>query len=703
MDTERSFPRWEILNHGGGLDSQISQLVEQRNKFLSQLKERLTIPKAAASFLKASTQRQAISAIPLQELRPIESIEKFHLTVQAEEHFDGDTETKFHTICKKWEPNPWIHPEKVTEGTIFKKEVLQITAEVKVFLKTCFYTDPGLEKPQTLEFEKENTKFYIEFEERKREDAIEKSCVSIPDAIPILKKSDQEYLDEVLGITSEFPIITNTRELPSQLTKKSDFIIPLVEKLGEPLEPPHTYTFERWEPTEIISNDLQRRKSLERYLLEEELEKGVEYRLKAPFMDERPTFGEPTSVVDFIDISQRFPCYQTGDLACAKFSDLTKGIDESILLSEVIKPTSVMGPAIMCDTPERIDEENPYLIHIIPPESQETSGIPKRSIRSQNNKRPAMVSDNIDLHQDTVETPGVTFLQNSNIQLNPPGKSDINSQTTDFTQLSTVEADTTLNATKMLTTNHEITQRLVTERTIDDDLDEIIQRKRKTLFESTQRKKNSKHKLVDILLSNSSERRNHEEILEDTTVEEDDAKEAEKIILFDLKETCDNLVVFNSSFTSRKLNSSILKHLDKATELNITETDLGGNDVDLILSPTNGLLIFPFSKCQQTNINGDLLIQDIVIPNKMKYKKLHVLIISDILDKPEDLLYIQTCLSIMDLDVIITDPSIENICGWICTLSTYYGEKLEHLDLNVIPVRISFSLTYNISNTHSCL
>lgn len=687
MDTERSFPVWKV--HGDRLFSaEVSQLVEQRTRLVLLLRERLTISKHAASFLKSATQTQDIGALSIQQPVPIESIERFHLTLKDDD--TGDDPIPSHTITNKWVANFWALPSKMTEPEVFGKEVLKITADVKVFLRECFYMNPITEKPEKLEFETQSTKYYINFEEREVENVEDSTYVSIPRAAPIIRKNDKDYLDEVLDSISEFTGDMSVQETPlSRLSKKSDFHIPLTEKLTESIEQSQQVVSERWEPKINTCNDAHNWKSLERYVLEEELEKGVEYRLRSLFMDDRPTFEEPTSVWDRIDVPQRFPLYQMTDFASPKFSDFTNNIDERALLSEDILPESAMMPLFVADVPEKLEEGDPYLIHGIIAECD-------LGFHSSMRKQLATASTYIDTHKDSVESPNITLLQNSNIQVKP-----ITESATTANLAESSKVDTTLNATKMFTTDVEISDKSITKRSIDDDLNAIIQTKRKRLFDSQEKKKEPKHKLIDLLLSNATNTRNLENDLEGLTSKPESAIESaiepKSIKSFPEAQSCENLIVFNSSLTANQLDNKILKHLDKTTNLSIAEADLGETDVDFILSPTDGLLVLPFKKCQQTSVNGDLLVQDTIIQNMVKYKRLHVLIVSDILDKHEDLLYTQICLSITGIEVIITDQNMDNICGWIRELSAQFGRAIGGLNLDEISVcKTKICLVQNI-------
>lgn len=146
-----------------------------------------------------------------------------------------------------------------------------------------------------------------------------------------------------------------------------------------------------------------------------------------------------------------------------------------------------------------------------------------------------------------------------------------------------------------------------------------------------------------------------------------------KLSLFKNDNQCENLLVFNSSFNSTKLNLNILKQLDRDTSFDIFEVELGEKDVDFILSPTDGLLLIDFQRSQQTNTAGELVIQDRILYNKLKYKNLHIIITCPSLDNSENLLFMQTCLSILDVEVHLCTNELENICQWIRKLCEVYG------------------------------
>lgn len=661
-----SMPKWEC-DYAANLQ-EVKIFEGGRTKLINILKERMLIDRRCAAFLKTATGNYVIEELELPTLKPIEAKERYVLPCDSRScEQDRDVNTIEHMNIGKLKWNKLMQsPKLLSENDVLPEEVFKITPEVAKFLNVCLKPSLTLDSPTELRCPKDYIKsYFIELETfTLDDDPFAKSFHKIPTAIQIPKEGDQQYLEEILetndGFALNFDYSKESTLKP--LFTESDFQIPLIDnqKCEHQGVQRNLTTVPKWHLSFPKSLNTEGT-SLEKFILNEELQKGVEYRLRAIYMDDAPTFSEPQTPFDLIDVESTFPVYKTTleSAPVITLGDLFKDVDEDKVVSEEVQRIEFTITS-EDETLLTIKEQTPYLIEnntteieIEAQSDEEAHDLPERL-----SPKPA-TSITVPKVGEATE---LSYLQNSHIRVN---------QTTTVVENSKTENDTSLEATKMFTTHQDLTEQSTTKRSIDEDLEDLIAKKRHKLS-SIQSKKNLPP-IVDLLLSNSTYAKDHVPIEGVSVLEPVVEKIPKKLSLFKNDNQCENLLVFNSSFNSTKLNLNILKQLDRDTSFDIFEVELGEKDVDFILSPTDGLLLIDFQRSQQTNTAGELVIQDRILYNKLKYKNLHIIITCPSLDNSENLLFMQTCLSILDVEVHLCTNELENICQWIRKLCEVYG------------------------------
>lgn len=638
---------------------------DKRSAFLKKFKDRLLIEKSCAAFLKLATRNLSIDELPTFPLHPIKTAEKFIFATDGyhtmNQDVAGESVKDFMNRCWNCDVN---RPKLLTEKEVFVKETLHITPSMRSFIRICLkpliQLDPLIELPQ----KSQDFKYYLDVEDLISNDDIKMTQIEIPSAIQIPKKDDKAYLEEMIESKYDFIWDLDTKgnyALP--LAKESDFLIPAIERANL-LSDTLTDSFEicPWDISTPKSLRQDYSSDLERFVLNEELDKGLEFRLKALYMTDGPTFAEPRQPFDLIDLEIRFPLYKVPSLPVGSLHDLLRGVDDLQLISEELEICELQILEIE-DTVNEPLEEYPYLISAWDPEALQISSNQYDLLAAPKSSPPSSTTPSIDsIRKDT-------YLKNSYFQLNDSAFNE--------TILSKLGDGTTFEARKMSTSLNDRSENVTTKRTIDEDLDDLVAQKRQRLCKTQRQKKNKfLSPIVSLLLPNSVSSRDYEKIVEDFTFDNVPAEQSKPLLLFENK-SCKNLVIFNSSFLSNQTNQDLLKALHSETPLDILEAELGQNDVDFVISSKVGLLILDCLRCQQIDTNNNLVIQERILQNKLRYKNLHVIITCSSLDNGENLLYIQTCLSILDVDVHLTTDATENISQWIQSICQAYGTRRE--------------------------
>ncbi|ODQ57712.1 hypothetical protein WICANDRAFT_97121, partial [Wickerhamomyces anomalus NRRL Y-366-8] len=189
----------------------------------------------------------------------------------------------------KW--NKSMQPPKLlSENDVLPKEVFKITPEVAKFLNVCLKPSLTLDSPTELRCAKEYIKsYFIELETfTLDDDPFAKSFHKIPTAIQVPKEGDQQYLEEILDTNDGFALNFDYCKEPTlkPLFTESDFQIPVVDnqKCEHQGVQRTLTTVPKWHLSFPKSLNTEA-SSLEKFILNEELQKGVEYRLRAIYMD----------------------------------------------------------------------------------------------------------------------------------------------------------------------------------------------------------------------------------------------------------------------------------------------------------------------------------------------------------------------------------------------------------------------------------
>ncbi|CAM9024750.1 unnamed protein product [Wickerhamomyces anomalus] len=273
---------------------------------------------------------------------------------------------------------------KIFEGERTKlinilKERMLIDRRCAAFLKTATgnYVIEELEFPTlkpieakeryVLPCDKYIKSYFIELETfTLDDDPFAKSFHKIPTAIQIPKEGDQQYLEEILETNDGFALNFDYSKEPTlkPLFTESDFQIPLIDnqKCEHQGVQRTLTTVPKWHLSFPKSLNTEGT-SLEKFILNEELQKGVEYRLRAIYMDDAPTFSEPQTPFDLIDVESTFPVYKTTleSAPVITLGDLFKDVDEDKVVSEEVQRIEFTITS-EDETLSTIKEQTPYLI-----------------------------------------------------------------------------------------------------------------------------------------------------------------------------------------------------------------------------------------------------------------------------------------------------------------------------------------------------
>ncbi|CCH43601.1 hypothetical protein BN7_3154 [Wickerhamomyces ciferrii] len=661
-DLLEGIPYWDFEHQ---LKKNVVETFEnERLKFLSKLREKMSIERATASFLKDATEKIDARQVQYRGFDSIDSIDRYLLEVQndiplGEQKVNAFEQFRDSINVKRFTPK-WKSQEVIKETNVVPKDILKITSEISSFLKESLRSDFKLRfnhKPLG-----NDKTFMIYLLDREADDI---SCDIRESSIKHFEVDgfdENEYMEECLDCDSIFPIDFG-KSVPDSFPafKKADLIIPIIESLNlknDSKEKINTH-FPIWNYPPFITTSKETSLQLEKFLLHENLQKGVEYRLKAPFMDDAPLFGEPKKPLDLIDIDELIPYQYIKPRDAVELYTIISDVSELDFIEEELAEQGKMSAQA---SESKLLPQKEFDIFLMDMDVQNLTDsiVPDDEGEKLQSNQPVSLDDkSIDISNDP------TALQNSNVKM------DELTDSTNKTSISNLDNETSLNATKMVTTMQNKTDAFVSKRYLDDELDDLIAKRRKktnTRVNNSNMKTNNSLNLASMLLSSTKINENLEEEEEPSIAEDELSKEnsSKALSLFPKpKSISSHYIGINSSMMDHDMNLKITRYFDKLENIEIIEFELGKDDVDFIISKTHGLILLEYKDCTQTNENGDLVFQQKLFKNLMEFKKLDVLLMINPNVDFENLLYLQTCFSMMGVDVHITNDCIDNITQWI--------------------------------------
>lgn len=639
-----------------------AQLGTELTRFDCQLKDRLTIDKLAAKFLKASI---AVRILEIEDPRDLTVKLHTYYTMETNSAKAADPvfepvnhlrNTSERYLNLSWKVEAGFC--KTQEVDVAAKEALSITKEITMFIKSCTRIQPpiamvlkplhDLPKCRDLMLE-----MVHEFMDSGKTEMTLLKAVPIPPKLVIPEATDEELIEEEIELFESTDDMVELEEEAKQFHRvilAGRFQIAR-EDIDSEITPPMMLTYAKWS-TEREPPGKSLFLELEGFWLDEELGKGAEFRIDALFMSDEPTFNEARSAFDLclkhLPYGSRIK--PTG---ITSLSEVITNITEDRYTQESMK--------------HEHDEIEPLHTHVISRMETTSFYLIDNSV-TQKPKFPIILPTSVIPEDDTgvqASEIQITCVINSDVQVN-----ELTDDTYEISKTTTTGhvCDTSMVATKAVTRIDDTQATEVLKHSIDHDLEELMNRKRKKYHGKT-----SKLPFLNILETQNFD------VTEIPTLVDigESGKRTEDpdsvLTIDDPKLECTNTIGFNSSFISNY--QKYLKYMDSNTKLSVVELDLDEDDVEFVISSSCGLLLVDLNIIGQVEGNGLHFLHEKLINCKRRYKDLMVLVACREISRKDSLCSFQLALLLMGIECAVTFNGIKNICEWICEISHCYGEQ----------------------------
>ncbi|KAH3682422.1 hypothetical protein WICPIJ_006608 [Wickerhamomyces pijperi] len=697
------------------------------SEFEGKLKEKMNIDKQSAGFLKTATQiiknedmlkLKSYDTIPLVLKTKFLITECVILDPKNNEPLVTDRLQDFIGSCDVCDYQ-YDGFKKATEMDVLPKEVMTVNKEVKEFVKEALKS--GFELPnefKKLEKVQEGVeKFRVNLIDTGMNLVDEPAhCFDIPLSIEMEKDTDvglvEEEIAELCDPEQELSMFeSDVHDGLRRLKKMNDYIFKLREE--DPKEFPLEFDVEKWNtdiPDEFSPLESDTR-PLESHLIEEELEKGLEYRLAPPFMDSAPPYNESKNSLEYANVKVpkklKIPNEKEDPLLYFQFiaskfkeRDLT---DESIKAQQLqifeeatdtlVKLVTASEyiitdgecDAIIADCIEEFnreeEKENPtpqpdeLKITLRSKFRKSTNQEPTESVRrsTKPNPEPTNRSYHIPELDDDSDTSMTSLF----------GKSHFAAHKTNNDQTA-MNFEDTLAVNKMATTVLSMNQttiesRPTAKRSIDDELEELIS-KRKKKAKVGRAIPTVRVPLLEYLKGEQttevlSTARRSEEQQEPSMVEDNNFQRETQNHFNSSISDATGTIGFNLTYIN--INQEYLRFLDDHCKgLKVLEFEMDENDADFIINSKTAILIIQAKSLEQYNLDGDLIIGERLLRVQRKYQTSYVIIsTSSTYTRYETLTNFQIAMIQLGMKPIITTDSVLNICEYISKLSSEYSRK----------------------------
>lgn len=637
------------------------------------LKENIAIDRRAASFFRIATK-------PIGVSQGTAAHQRIKLTADylLDEKADNIEETDVYYLAdvgemargmQSWEEKVimWSTPQ---ESTLVPKDTLSLSKDFPLFIKKCvkcIYTVP---LPVLL---KDNSLLYkyrteeLPLIEQSFNPVTVWTAVEIPESLPVRKSSDLPLLEELLSEEAEFEAIYRRFEdpEPSLLIAEAHYALDIRE-VELPISFSVGLSYPQWVCCPpYVNHELV--SSVETYLLDEEINKGAEFRIDGPFMTDEPTFKEPRTPVEY-SIPQ-LPAEMKVNRSLEKGINYhAENLDEALILHEDIGLDIPEAHSKLYQRPSPILHKVELLIGRI-------HGSPVTSRKHVITESP--IPQHVSLNEDSITQP--TFMQETTIHIDQSNQALAETSNTHSTALN--EQDT-LAATKMSTqatiTIQDVSTTTSLKRSIDDDIDTLISKRKRQTSEKRHKKRPP---ILDLLRGGTTTPDSTIDPGADTTTILPPSVEICRTFNAPYRQ-CTHTIGFNASFTKRL--QTHLSKLSQITNLNVLEFDMDGGDVEFIISAQCGVMIVDISLLGQCDPQGNMVLHDRVLRSKIAFDELIVLVQMGYITKREDIAALQLSLGLLGAEVIVVQNDSENLSDWICEIATQRGRDLSIDDLQML-------------------
>ncbi|KAH3679449.1 hypothetical protein WICMUC_000994 [Wickerhamomyces mucosus] len=657
-------------------------------EFNSKIKEKLTVDKLSIQFMKSALRAKPM-VLEIKQLNSSLLKTKFLVSQKFIPSVDATLGIKdkvnFEYVFSDWEiqTDMW----KTVQESDVLKELICISKDVKTFVSEALKSSVSF-IPLSRIRSRRASPYFVEMLELNESEVINDpalSFITCPDIIKIEKKEESDYLDEEIDedyetLSKELNSERAISQLKIKLKSRYTFMLHICD-LHETVIP--KYICDRWvgEDFEIKNTNLQ---SLELLILDEGLEKGLEYRVTPPYMLDDPVFQEYHTAFEFafLHIPAKLKV-QSSKNPLAFLKQLATHINEFDLIDECLDSLQLEVFYKTEIKPKIIKATELYLTEPIPGNISD-SDVQASDIHISIEKQ--------ELVNETLATKTVT--------------SDIDSyfKTSNVMEALGNTATTSRNVTVLDTSmdtefvEHGYIQNCPSKTCVDDEIDNLILRrkKRKTLSNPTV----SCLPILEYLKCSTQPQGKIKEIgknIDSCRVEVTSTKN-EIRLLPDLFLDAHATIGFNLHYIAK--NQAYLRFLNlHASNLKIIELELGENQVDILLGCTAGIIFVDAKSLEQVDMRGNLIIGSRLISLKESLQTLYVVIICDETLKHESLLNFQIALSLMGAKSIVSGNSLKTQCALICEIvreDSSKGFKSEDLDLVETPP-IKFLMNFGIT------
>lgn len=660
--------------------------------------------------------------------------------------------------------------KNIAEIDCLPKEVMTVTKDVKDFIKETLRASFELPHHKKIEeLNKGSKKFLMELLDRNINSEHDKTIeefIGKPARIDVLKDDDKSLIEEDISMNNSEELLENFEspldEALTSLHKKSDYLFTFI-KAPEVIEPLQ-FSVETWR--ELTPMDAQRVniKPLEAHLLAEELEKGLEFRITPPFMDDEPSYDESKTSLEHaaLKIPKKLKIPYEED-ALLYFRYIASKFNEQGLLEESLEEVKL-------DLFDRCDEmlvkfvtasdyiirdgECDELFDRIAREYNREKEIEMEGGKKKENLRevlrsssPLPVDFNVNIRgksRSNMETNGNVLrdeIDNSH-HTNPSNKStsfkdkDDDSDTTfnsffgkshfssgkknpiPLLNQNIPSHEDSLHVTKMATTVMDIDDTTVnpnSKRSLDDELEELItMKKRPKVLKSVTSDKFSTVRLPLleylkgdqpteslITLDHHLDDSDNNNNNNNTVVESIPKPQKERLLFKNLFSGINGTIGFNLNYMNA--NQLYLRILDQYTpNLKIIEFEMSNNDVDFLVDPQTGIFILSALSLEQRNLDGDCIFGERLLNIKRSLKSVYVIISKpETYTRTETLRNFQLTLIQLGMHPIITTNSVLNHCEYIAMICKKSSIcQIEQEDIDLMEINTEVGILVDCGVNH---
>jgi hypothetical protein len=632
------------------------RLIDELKQFESQLKERTSIDRPAAKFLKSAIDIKEMTVeapncikFPIRydflqkESNLCDQIVVSSTPIRGEIYERCNTSTRWDFDVQ------WSHPQEVD---IIPRETISITKEIITYIRSSVKSSFSTVEPLKLSEDSRIQHFIMESSNAtaREENTRETNIVRVPAKIELDLETDASYLDERIAPLEVLELALDEKrpETPLEQVMLTSYFVISYENILMGTSAEFNLTFDKI-TIENVHFDKMRMKELEVYWIEEDLDKGSEFRIDAPFMSDEPVFDQCTDSFDFC--FRKLP--QRVNVSCGvplKISDVLPFSAEDTILEENITgepqevvsieynlyPCADVSPAFIIEIPDKPYSQEPFV-----------PSIESYPVLDENTTLQVTCANNSDIliNETIIRT---SDLESSKTTLIEGGKASIAMATMEMTRVDKGEGSGK------------------SKHSIDGHLDELMNLKRK----KTQRTPFTSpfHNLFEVGNPSMAAR-----LILDENYQMPVEKNIEEVYSFeDPRVDGASTIGFNSSFIGGYQKH--IQYLDSHTSVNIVELEMAEDDVEFIISPTCGIMIIEISAIGQIDTNGYHSLHQRLIKGRERYLSLVVMILCDSMTMKDTLTSFQLALSIMDIECIVTCRGVKNVCQWICEICHENGE-----------------------------